>query len=385
MSRVTVRDCLTHRVGCEPLIMPWILTDFNRDELIRRYRHARSLYGFRSTFDYNNTMFIVAGQIIPAVTGKSWDEFVRERIFDPLGMTSSSTNIKDFPESANLACPHEIIDGRIRPIPWQDLDGIGPAGSINSNVSDMVRWLRFQLGKGQIDGKRLLSPKTFKEMHSPQQIIKSISRWGGASPEVCFYVISLAPSRFLSYGLAWFVQEYRGKMLVHHGGDGEGMRCQVGMIPEMNLGVVILSNLHPATLAEALLYRIFDSFIGGEARDWSGEVLASVKAYRAKMATAQKNHAAAPVKKAPPSLALDKYAGVYENDLYGRAEVTCEQGKLMIRLGRIRSRLEHLRSETFRIAEPIIYVGRMPVTFSWSTEGKPESLNVLGILTFTRK
>lgn len=384
-SRVTVRDCLTHRVGFEPLIMPWILTDFKKDELLWHYRHARSLYGFRSTFDYNNTMFIAAGQIIPAVTGKSWDEFVKERIFDPLGMRSSGTSINDFPEGANLTCPHEIIDGRIRPIPWRDMDCIGPAGSINSNISDMARWLRFQLGKGQIGGKRLLSTEAVREMHSPQQIIKSFSRWGGSSPEVCYHVISLPQSRFLTYGLGWFVQDYRRRVLIHHGGDAEGMRCQAGMIPEMNLGVVVFSNLHPATLVEALLYRIFDSFIGGETRDWSGEVLASVKAYRARMANAQEKAAAATVKKAPPSLALENYAGLYENDLYGRARVTLEQGRLVLHLGRIRSFLEHIRSETFRITEPVMYVGRMPVTFSRSTNGKPESINVLGILTFTRK
>ena len=152
---LTIRDCLTHRSGFEPLIMPWILTNHTRDEYLHRYHHARSIHGFRNTFNYNNIMFLLAGQIIPAVTSKSWDEFVKERIFKPLQMKTSNTSITEFSSEANCASPHEIIDGKIQPIPWRNVDNIGPAGSINSNVMEMAQWLRMQLGKGMFYGNVL--------------------------------------------------------------------------------------------------------------------------------------------------------------------------------------------------------------------------------------
>lgn len=382
-SELTIRDCLTHRLGFETLILPWILTNHDRNELLRRYRYAKPTRRFRYSYNYNNIMFLLAGQIIPAVTGMSWDVFVKERIFKPLQMKTSNTSVTEFTSETNCASPHEIIDGKVQPIPWRNADHVGPAGSINSNVMEMAQWLRMQLGKGMFDGKRLISSKPMKEMLSPQQIITSFGQWS-ANPQICFHVISLPESRFTTYGLGWFVQEYRGHVLVHHPGDTDGMRCQTGMIPELNLGVVIFSNLHPSTLTEALLFSVFDAFIGGEARDWSGEVLASVKAYQARMAEVQKKRAVVRVEGTSPSLSLEEYAGLYENSLYGRARVAYENEKLMLHLGQIESLLEHLQSHTFRISTHIIYIGRMPVTFVLNSDGIVNALRLLGVIEFKR-
>jgi len=376
---LTIRDCLTHRIGFETLILPWILTNHDRNEILRHYRYAKPVRRFRTTYNYHNIMFLLAGQIIPAVTGMSWDDFVKEKVFKPLQMKTSNTSITEFTRETNCASPHEIIDGEIQPIPWRNMDNIGPAGSINSNVMEMARWLRLQLGKGTFEGKRLISPESMKEMHSPQQIITSFGSWS-ENPQICFHVISLPESRFTTYGLGWFVQEYRGHVLVHHAGDGEGLRCQAGLIPELNLGVVIFSNLHPSTLVDALMFSVFDAFIGGEARDWSGEVLASVKEFRKRMEGIQRRAPGGTL----PSVSLEKYTGQYENDLYGRARVVYENGQLMLHLGCIESPLEQLQSNIFRISTPIIYIGRMPVTFVLNNDGTVDKLNLLRIVDFRR-
>ena len=381
-QELTIRDCLTHRTGFESLIMPWILTSHDRNEILRRYRYARPVHRFRSAFNYNNIMFLLAGQLISSITGMSWDEFVKKRIFEPLQMNSSNTSITDFTSEANTASPHEIIDDRVQPTPWRNLDNIGAAGSINSNVMEMAQRLRLQLGKGKVEGKRFISPGAMKEMHSPQQIVTSLGPWA-ANPQVPYHVISLPESRFMTYGLGWFVQEYQGHVIIHHPGDTDGLRCQAGLIPELNLGVVIFSNLHPSTLVDALLFSVFDVFIGRESRDWSGEVLASVKELQARMAGIQRR-ALMPAQGTSPSRSLEAYTGLYENDLYGQARVTYENGKLMLYLGQIESPLEHLQGNTFRISTPIIYVGRMPVTFILNNNGIIGELNLLGIIDFKR-
>ena len=379
---LTIRDCLTHRTGFEPLIMPWILTNHDRNEILRRYRYARPVHRFRCTYDYHNIMFLLAGQIIPAVTGMSWDEFIKKRIFKPLQMKTSNTSITEFTSETNCASPHEIIDGKIRTTPWRSLDNIGPAGSINSNVMEMAQWLRLQLGKGMYEGKQLISTKALQEMHSPQQIITSFGQWS-ANPQICFHVISLPESRFMTYGLGWFVQEYRGHVLVHHAGDAEGLRCQTGMIPELNLGVVIFSNLHPSTLVDALMFSVFDAFIGGKARDWSSEVLTSVKEFQARMVEIQRR-TPKPAEGTSPSLSLNEYVGLYENDLYGRARVVYENGQLKLYLGRIEASLIPTGDNSFRVSEPIIYVGRMPVFFIPNNKGTIYLFRLLGIIDFKK-
>ncbi len=380
---LTIRDCLTHRVGFEPLIMPWILTNHDRNELLRRYRYARPVHRFRSAFNYNNEMFLLAGQIIPAVTGKSWEAFIKERIFEPLRMTTSNTSITEFTNGANRTLPHAIIDGKIQAIPWGNMDNIGPAGSINSSVMDMTQWLRMQLGNGSVEGKRVLSPDSMKEMHSPQQIITSIQQWS-KDPRISLNAIPLLKSRFETYGLGWFVQDYRGCLIVHHGGEAEGMRCQTGMIPELDLGVVIFSNLHPSTLVEALMIYVFDAFIGGETRDWSGEILTMVNEFKDKTARSSQVQTSQSAARTSPAFPLENYTGLYENDLYGQALVTSENNQLKIQLGQVESLLIPRQANAFLISEPIMYVGRMPVYFIPNKEGVIHQFKLLGIIDFRR-
>ena len=281
-QNLTIRDCLTHRTGYDPMDLLWILTDFDRNELLRRYQmYSKPVNKFRYKFQYNNFIFYIAAQVISEITGETWDDFIKERIFRPLHMESSNTSITSFTDKDNVASPHEIIDSKIQVVPWRNVDNIGAVGSINSNVTDMAQWMRFQLGNGIYNSKRLISLKAMKEMHAPQ-IFSQVWEWLEV-PNITFYVTSVPESHYISYGLGWFIQDYKGYKIIHHGGDVDGMRCMAGMIPEMNLGVVILSNLHPATLVEAVMFTVFDAFIGNQTRDWSSEILTAVKKYNVKM------------------------------------------------------------------------------------------------------
>lgn len=379
--RLSIRDCLTHRSGIDSLSAQFLFTDLSREEILRRYRYAKPTGVFRSSFDYNNILFVLAGQIIPAVTGMSWDDFVAERIFKPLGMKASNTSITRYASGADRASAHEIIDGKIRAIPLLNADNYGPAGSINSNLTDMAQWLRMQMGSGLYDKKRVISAAAMAEMHTPQAMV-SFPRMFAEMPFVFNYAVLQSKPLFLTYGLGWFIQEYRGKKMIHHGGDIEGQRCQTGFIPEMNLGIVVLSNLHPATLVEAALFTVADAFIGGDAKDWSGELLSAVRAFRAK-AEAQKRGLATTASKTPPSVPWENFVGEYESAPYGPARVVLEDGALVLRLGRLTCPLRHSQSNAFLLDTPGI-LGRLPLTFIVSAPGRVDEMRLLGITEFKR-
>src|SRR5262245_8844076 len=174
---MTIRDLLTHRsglgLGAGDLLW-WPPTDYSREEIIRRFRFVKPATSFRSRYAYDNVLYMIAGQIIPAVTGKSWDDFIKERIFRALSMDESNTSVTAFRPGDNIATPHAPVEGHIQPIKPIALDNVGPAGSINSNVSDMSRWVMIQLFHGRVpvvdNTLQLFSERQSREMWSPQTI-----------------------------------------------------------------------------------------------------------------------------------------------------------------------------------------------------------------------
>ncbi|MGH9913667.1 MAG: serine hydrolase domain-containing protein, partial [Pyrinomonadaceae bacterium] len=169
---ITVRDLLTHRSGLagpEPL---WYSFGLEREEILRRLRYEKPVTSMRTRFSYNNPLFMAAGQLIPRLTGQSYDDFVRQRIFEPLGMTSSNMSITALKGSDNISTPYAKLDGKIQPVEWHSVDNMAPAGSINSNLKDLVQWLRLQLNGGTFNGRQLISPGAYQEMHRSQIIIR---------------------------------------------------------------------------------------------------------------------------------------------------------------------------------------------------------------------
>ena len=165
---ITLRDLLTHRSGLPRGDLIWIGSDFDRAEILRRLRYLPPRWSFRSHYGYQNVLYLAAGQVVAAVTGRSWDEFVRERIFAPLGMTNSSTSVTALADAANVATPHADVDGRIRPVPYRNIDCIAPAGAINSNVAEMTQWIRTAAGRWSCAGaNRFLSAATMTELFTP--------------------------------------------------------------------------------------------------------------------------------------------------------------------------------------------------------------------------
>lgn len=375
---LTVRDLLSHRVGLERGDLLWYGSEYDRDEILRRVRYLKPTLGFRATFGYQNIMFLAAGQLVAKVSGKSWDEFIRQRIFTPLGMTASNTSIRELKSSDNVASPHAKIENRVEVIFWRNIDNIAPAGAINSNVVDMAQWVRLQLNQGAYNNQRLFSSGAAKEMHTPQTIIRAEPPFSLLYPE----------AHFLNYGLGWFLSDYRGRKVVEHGGAIDGMRAEVAMIPEEKLGLVILANLNGTALPVALMHRIFDAYLGASERDWSADLLKTFKGLEEQGRAAEKKLEAERVQGTRASLALEKYAGTYKNDLYGEVKVTHENGKLSVRFGpAFTSGLEHWHYDTFRAKFAAGDVINAYVTFSLNAQGKVETvtLNLPGLMEYPFK
>lgn len=372
----TVRDLLSHRSGLERGDWLWFGTDYDRDEVVHHLRYLRTAGEFRSTYGYSNNMYIAAGQLIASVTGMSWDEFVTQRIFHPLGMNRSNTSVRELPHIDNVAIPHEKLGGRIRSVAHGNLDNEGPGGSINSSVRQMAQWIRLNLNDGAVDGRRLLDSASLAEIHAPQTIIRFSESHAEQYPGV----------HFMAYGFGWSMQDYRGRKLLQHGGAFDGMRSQIALLPEERVGVIVLTNLGRGhELHGALRNRLLDAFLDAQPRDWSSDYLARVRANRERYEHGEREWDDARVEGTQPTLPLDRYVGTYVDDAFGEARVSHDGGGLIVTLGpRHTGRLEHWHYGTFMATWDNPLWGRSAITFPVDAEGQVRELDVRGLRTYRR-
>jgi CubicO group peptidase (beta-lactamase class C family) len=372
---MAVRDLMCHRSGLERGDALWYGSDLQRDEILRRVRYQKPAWSFRTHFGYNNIMFLAAGQIVPAITGTSWDEFVKSRIFTPLGMTSSSTSISALEGQADVASPHLKVGEKVQPIPWRKIDNIGPAGSINSNVVDLAQWIRLHLGEGTYQGTKLISSAAVKEMHKSQTIIPLDPSEPGAVPDAHFH----------SYGLGWFLHDYHGRKIVEHGGAIDGMIALVAMMPEEKLGIAMLTNLNGNGLPTPLMYRIFDAYLGLPEKDWSATMLETRKKAGERAKAAAKKAEGEHVAGTKPTLPIEQYAGLYQSEMYGDARITATNGKLVFHYDApMTAELEHWHYDTFHVKWPNAIMGEASITFSINAQGKVDKVDVRGLGEFKR-
>jgi CubicO group peptidase (beta-lactamase class C family) len=371
---LTVRDLLIHSSGLSRGDLVWYATELDRDDILRRVRHLEPSWSLRSQFGYQNIMYLAAGQLAARVTGRSWDELVRERIFAPLGMTASSTSVTALAGVTNLATPHAAQDGVARAVAYRNIDNIAPAGSVNSNVLDMAQWVRLQLGSGSFNGRELLKPETLAEMHEPHIVIR----------DPVFRIFS-PDARFLTYGLGWVVQDHHGRKLVHHGGNIDGMSAMVAMIPEERLGVVILSNMNGSFLPSVLKYRVLDAFLGVPAKDWSAELRTVAAGFEEQQRQAERSAEEERVRDTRPSLPLERYAGTYRDELHGDVVVSHENGRLRLtRSPALHGELEHWHFNTFRTRFNSPVLPALMVSFALDARGNVASADVEGMAVFRR-
>lgn len=368
-EQVTLRDIVTHRTGLVRHDLLWYNSPWTREEIIKRIGYAPLSYGFRTTFQYQNIMFLAAGQAVAAATGKTFEDFVRERLFAPLAMKSASFSVADAIKAADHASPHGKQGDQMKVIPWRNIDNIGPAGSVNMSVRDLSNWLRLHLNEGMFNGQRLISAVNIREMHTPQMIIRLEGRWKLFFPE--------AETAQLSYGLGWFINDYRGQQLVMHGGTIDGFRTSIVLVPRHKLGVAVVTNLNGTQMPEATCYNLIDMLLGLPKKDWHGYISGQAKQFEAEQSKAVAARFATRKKETKPARELTAYAGFYENEAYGKAEVFVTDDKLAVQWSNFKNKLEHFHFDTFTaLGEGL---GNEQAVFTLGADGEVSGMSLLGV------
>jgi len=378
-KEMRIRDLLCHRSGLglgEGDLMFWPHTSFTRDDVVYRVRFLKPATSFRSHYAYNNLMFVTAGQVVAANSGMSWDAYLREKIFQPLGMSATNTSTDAYREGANWAHPHSKVDGKLQVIPFEDLDNAGPAGSINSSAADLAKWVMLQLNRGKIPGtdQRLFSEKDSHEMWSQQTVVP-------VNEEVPEELKALKP-HFSGYGLGWFLRDYKGRKLVGHSGGVAGFVTRVLMVPEENLGVVILTNAEEDFAFESILYHILDGYLGGATQDYTAAFKSVEDKRKQKADETMAKAAASRASDSKPSLPLEKYAGDYSDLWYGTVTIRPENGGLVLNFLRTEkglADLQHWQYDTFKAHWRDRTVEDAFVTFALKPDGSIDHFTMVAV------
>lgn len=320
-AELNMIDILTHRAGFRTFSgdLIWYASEHSREEILRRARYLKQAFSFRAQYGYSNIMYLLAGQITEEVSGQYWDDFMREKFFDPLGMARTNTSILAMKDDPNVAIPHVHTGSEIIPIAYENWDNIAPAGAVNSSVREMSRWIMLQLNRGTLEGRKYFSEEASRMMWNVHMPLPVSKRFEEIYPSM----------NFRGYGLGWSLFSWYGKKVVSHGGALDGMISRVVMVPEENLGFVILTNSNNS-LPTALMYQLLDLYLGMDEKDWIAHFQPDFKKMLEDEKLRKEKAEGERVKKTQPSLSLDKYTGTYGGDLYGTATVKLEKGKLMV-------------------------------------------------------
>ncbi len=329
---MTVRDLLTHVSGLPRHDLMWYGSDFSREDLFARLRHLEPTADLRGKWQYQNLMFMTAGLLAERVSGMSWEELVRERIFKPLGMENANFSVDRMQESSDYSIPYAEVKEKSEKIDFRNISAIGPAGSINAGADEMAAWLQMNLNGGEYGGKRVISAENLAVIHSPQVVIPG----GGGVRGLLFNL----------YGMGWMLNAYRGHRLIHHGGGIDGFVSHVALLPDDDIGMVILTN-QPSGLPQLAVFDIADRLLGLEPYDH----LATVAAMQEATAGEEEEEEADDpirVKGTKPTWNPEEYAGEYEHPAYGRIRIKVEGKRLLASFHGEELPLVHYHYDVFR-------------------------------------
>ena len=309
---VTIRDLLTHQSGLPRHDLLWYNSSLSRNDLLNRLQYLDLSTDLRGKFQYNNLMYVMTGVLIERVTGQSWEEAIKSRVFNPLGMNSSNLSVLESQKSDDFSLPYQKKFGSLQAIPFKDVSVLGPAGSINSNIVDMMKWIGFQMSEGTIEEKPLLKKETLQEMHTPQ---------------VTFRKFPEETSEMFGYGLGWMVGIHEGSYFVGHPGGVDGFISSTGFLPKEKIGVVVLTNSDSSMVfADNLADAIFDRILGIENDDdWLAPKEQRNNKVRIVSQENQEKNEQLSLSTARP---FSDYIGIFEHPGYGTVRVHTEDDAL---------------------------------------------------------
>jgi len=369
-EQMTIRDLITHRSGLPRHDMVWYSSDFSREDIIRRLQYLEPNKPLRSTFQYNNLMFMTAGYIAGLLNGKSWEDTIHDRILVPLGMNGTNFSLKDTQNSPDFALPYRKgndVKAEVKRMPFDeqcpDRCAIGPAGEINSSVTDMSQYVLFHLNKGKVAGKALLSENNSIQMQTPQMVLQGAPDFKEESET--------------SYGMGFFISQYRGHKRVEHGGNIDGFSAELAFLPNDGIGVVVFTNLDGTGLPDAIAWNVFDRLLGLDQAPWSQRYLL-VETKGRESEQEAKNKGYVPHKTdTHPSHDLKDYVGDYGNPGYGVVSILADGAGFKMKINKITEPVTHLHYDVFQVPDaPFDPFAKLKVSFFSDANGDISSLTL---------
>jgi len=380
-ANFSIEDLLTHRSGLglgagDLLIFP-DGADFTINDVLNSFQYQKSISAFRTKFDYDNLLYIVAGEVVARVSGMSWADFVQSKIFTPLGMNSSVPLDARLSKNVNLALPHDSEGENIIQLEtYKGGDLVGAAGGIYSSVDDLSKWMIMHLNGGKY-GKNLsniiFSEKRQSEMWKPHTNLRFTTK-----PS------SRTNTHFTAYGLGWLIKDQQGKIVISHTGGLPGMLSKTILVPELNLGIVVLTNSLPGGQTHhSISETILDSYLGIEEKDWVKK-MADLTNARGSESDSITTAVWEIVNKNQSSIIdLNNYTGTYKDNWFGEIEISLKESKLWFaskRSPKLRGQMYFYKTTTFAIKWEYRDMNADAfATFSLNEEGKGIGIKMKGI------
>jgi CubicO group peptidase (beta-lactamase class C family) len=370
---INIRDLMSHQTGIPRHDYSWYLfPTYNKDSLIQRIQYQEPFTGLRQKWYYNNFMFLVQGVIAERITGKSWEENVRERFFKPLGMERSNLSIKELEESSNIAIGYELYkDSVVRKMDYYRIAGMAPAGSINSSVKEMSNWLKVWINNGKFNEEQIIPETYIKEAMSSQAVITS------ALPN------KDNPDMFLAnYGYGWKISSYKGHYRVEHGGNIDGFSASVAFYPSDSIGIVVLANQNGSSVPSLVRNTVSDRLLNEKRIDWANYYLEQKKKQKEASEGSEEESASQQAKNTTPSHTLASYNGEYFHPGYGRFTISLKGDSLFANLKRTKFYLKHVHYDIFEPFEVTEYgigttaTGSLKLNFSTNNAGEIASVRM---------
>jgi len=357
-ANMTVRDLVTHRSGLPRHDALWYGSTLSRKELFDRLKYLDFSAGFREKYQYNNLMFMTAGYLVGQVTNSTWEKFVADRIFKPLGMNNSNFSVEVSEKSSDFAQPYRINEKKVEKIPFRNIDEIGPAGSINSCIDDMLKWIQFHLEKGIVGEKQLVTESEMNDMHTPYMHIASHMSSNNQS--------------HANYGLGWMISMYRGHKIVQHSGGIDGFTTSTSFLPFDHIGIFVVNNAASSISGPIAMYAT-DLLLDLEPIDHYAKMKESQK--KAKEQESEKKEEER-VEGTQPSHPLSAYSGQYEHPAYGVVTIEYKDDSLTGKFNSFEFPLEHFHYDVFQSKNEIAF-RKMKLSFTSNLKGDIDKLAIL--------
>lgn len=338
-KHLNLQDIVSHRMGLQTFqgdFMYWT-SDLTPDEVIEKFGMITPKYDFRTKYGYTNAGYAIAGKIIQKVSGKTWADFIKENLFNPLKMLRTVPLSVEFFKTNNIAKPHTFINGKMSVLPFQNIDNLAPCGSIGSSINDLSHWVIAQLDSGKYNDSTIIPFSVIQRTREPISIQKRVRH-------------PYNQTHYALYGMGWALQDYEGCEIVSHTGGVNGFVTSVTLMPEENLGIVVLTNTDQNAFFQSLKWEILDSYLGLPYRNYDSTYFDAFTKRQTANDKWIKEVQDSVVMKLKPEINLNEFVGKYENDVYGNSELTLIGNNLELSLQHhsyLKGKLEYIGNNRF--------------------------------------